>query len=182
MRRTAIVRVITDWARLGVPRHLHRKVLRALYEAYWRQKTGSPSTTAVSMSGFREARDWATSPDTDRPRLIDIVGAGHHQPHPLLTVVAKEPDTGWPVAGPLWTYVTRTLPLRERLLLALQTFDRGDYPHTRRLLTTCSHPKTVARWLPYSLPWAYGSTASPVPADGGNASLPPTTPTPHPEP
>ncbi len=134
VRRTAIMRVVTDWARLGIPRHLDRKLLRTLYADYWRQMTGSTST-AVSKSGFREALDWATSSNTDRPRLVDIIDTGHHRPHPLLTVLAEEPHTGWSAADPLWTYVTQTLPPHERIPLALRTFDRDDYTHTRRLLT-----------------------------------------------
>ncbi|GGM47239.1 hypothetical protein GCM10007977_056110 [Dactylosporangium sucinum] len=132
--RQALIRVVTDWQRIGLPGSLDRKVLFDLYGRCWRQLTGAGPAAQVSRSRFRAARAWAERPTDSRPWLIDEVAGGHTRPHPLLGVLADAPGDGWETTDAVWEYAVETLAGAERVRVALGAYDRGDHRHTRELL------------------------------------------------
>jgi hypothetical protein len=116
VERRTLVRVVTDWARIGMPGRLDRGLLRRLYEQ------------ELPGAGFARALAWAV---TAQPRLVDPVPGGHLRPHPLLPVVLHEP-----ICDAIWQHACRTLDGSARLRVALSAYDRGEVAATRRWCET----------------------------------------------
>lgn len=150
--RVALLRVVTDWQRAGVPARLGRRTLAELHHRYGRDLAGAE----VSPSGFGRALKAARH---HRPPLVErvrVAGSTHHVPHPLLAAVADDPDSpaGWPVSGRLWEYAEHALTEDERHHLALVALDRADIGHAYALLCTVPVAELnvasvfgIARWL-----------------------------------
>jgi hypothetical protein len=111
--RVALLHAVTDWYRVHLPRRLNRDILIHLYGSYRRELTGGIPNSPVSKAGFSDALQWATAaPTPNSPRLIDqqdVPGGQRYAPHPLLIVLAEDPDedVSWPVSDVLWSYVDR---------------------------------------------------------------------------
>ena len=154
--RVALLRAVTDWYRVHMPRLLSRDVLSYLYRAYRAELTGAGPGNPVSAAGFRDALQWATAaPAADRPRLIDlqdVPGGQRYAPHPLLAVIADDPeeDAGWPVADALWSYADQYLRGDQRRDIGYSALARGACQAAARLL---SHADTTVD------PGAYGQIA-----------------------
>ncbi|WP_067501021.1 lipopolysaccharide assembly protein LapB [Actinoplanes sp. TFC3] len=116
VQRRTLVRVVSDWARIGMPGRLHRGLLKRLYE---RQLPGAD---------FARALAWAV---TAQPRLVDPVPGGHFRAHPLLAVVLHEP-----ICDAVWEHACNTLDGAARLRVALSAYDRGEVAATRRWCET----------------------------------------------
>ncbi|MEU4339090.1 tetratricopeptide/SEL1-like repeat protein [Micromonospora lupini] len=136
--RQALIRVVTDWQRIGMPGRLDEQLLFDLYSRCWRRLTAARSTAPVSRDRFRAARRWASQPTGARPWLVDAVGGGHTRPHPLLGVLAEEPQQGWATTEAVWNHAARALSGAESIRVALGAYDRGDHRHARQLLATLS--------------------------------------------
>jgi hypothetical protein len=66
--RVALLRAVTDWYRVHLPRLLSPNVLSHMYRAYRRELTGAAPDGPVSAAGFADALQWATTaPTADRP-------------------------------------------------------------------------------------------------------------------
>jgi TPR repeat protein len=141
--RLALVRVVTDWARIGMPGRLDRITLRRLYEPCWRELTDTSSATAVSKTGFVRTLRWATRNAWLRPQLVDEVIGGHLRPHSLLTVLAASETEGWNVSETLWAYADRALQGTDRETVALYAYSRGDHVHAIKLLSDAD-PANIA--------------------------------------
>ncbi|AGL18444.1 Sel1-like repeat-containing serine/threonine protein kinase [Actinoplanes sp. N902-109] len=116
VERRTLVRIVTDWARLGMPGRLDRGLLKRLYE---QELPGADATRALA---------WAV---TAQPRLVEPVPGGHLRPHPLLTVVQQDR-----VCDAVWQHACRTLDGADRLRVALSAYDRGEVAETRRWCET----------------------------------------------
>ena len=138
--RVALLRLVTDWQRLDIPRRLTRKRMARLYEEYWRELNGLPKGQPVPVSGFKRALAWATEPPSaDRPQLVTpirVAGGIHHVSHPLLLSAADDPssDVAWSVSECLWSWAERELELPERLVMGLAAFQDLDFAHARQML------------------------------------------------
>ena len=144
--RVALLRAVTDWYRVHMPRLLSSKVLDDLYRVYRAELGGADPRSPISVAGFRDALQWATALATaDRPRLIDlqsVPGGQRYAPHPLLAVIADDPDddAGWPVADALWSYANRYLHGDQRRDIGYVALARGACEAAARLL---SHADTT---------------------------------------
>jgi hypothetical protein len=113
-RTRPLLRAVTDWYRVHLPRLLTADELDPLYRAYRRELAGAAPDSPVSASGFAEALRWATAaPAADLPRLVDlqdVPGGQRYAPHPLLAVIADDPgeDVSWPVCDAMWSYADRS--------------------------------------------------------------------------
>jgi hypothetical protein len=111
--RVALLRAVTDWHRVYLPRLLSGNVLAHLYRTYPRELTAADADAPVSASAYTEALRWATTgPMADRPRLVDlqdVPGGQQYAPHPLLVVLADDlgEAVAWPVFDALWSYADR---------------------------------------------------------------------------
>ncbi|WP_068929379.1 tetratricopeptide repeat protein [Planobispora rosea] len=132
--RIALLRAATDWQRAQVPARLTAKALQRLWKAYRRQISNLPKRTRLPTDAFTRALAWASAPATAaRPQLIDF--GPFYWPHPLLAVVAEEPEpVGWPISPALWDYAEAHLEAGQRYTLAATAVDRGDLPGADRLL------------------------------------------------
>ncbi|WP_203863683.1 tetratricopeptide repeat protein, partial [Planobispora rosea] len=132
--RIALLRAATDWQRAQVPARLTAKALQRLWKAYRRQISNLPKRTRLPTDAFTRALAWASAPATAaRPQLIDV--GPFYGPHPLLAVVAEEPEPlGWPISPALWNYAEAHLEAGQRYTLAATAVDRGDLPGADRLL------------------------------------------------
>jgi TPR repeat protein len=155
--RVALLRAVTDWYRVHLPRLLTADVLGYLYRVYRAELTGARPGDPVSTAGFREALQWATAaPAPDQPRLIDLqeVPSGQrYAPNPLLTVIADDPDeeAGWLVADALWSYADRFFRGDQRRDIGYTALARGAFQAAACLL---SHADTTVD------PGAYSQLAS----------------------
>ncbi|GIH97712.1 tetratricopeptide repeat protein [Planobispora siamensis] len=132
--RIALLRAATDWQRAQVPARLTKKALQRLWKAYRRQIANLPKRTRLPADAFTRALAWASVPATaTRPQLIAF--GSFYEPHPLLAVVAEEPElAGWPISPALWDYAEAHLQAGQRYTLAATAIDRGDLPAADRLL------------------------------------------------
>jgi TPR repeat protein len=144
--RVALLRAITDWYRVHLPRLLNLDVAQYLYRAYRAELTGADPGTPISATGFGDALQWTmAAPAPDRPRLIDVQdvsGGQRYAPHPLLAAIADDPneDAGWPVADALWSYADRYLGGDQRRDIGYSALARGAHQAAARLL---SHADTT---------------------------------------
>ncbi|TDC40765.1 tetratricopeptide repeat protein [Micromonospora sp. KC213] len=141
--RQALIRVVTDWQRVGVPGRLDEQLLFELYSRCWQRLTAARPTVPVSRDRFRAARRWASQPTGTRPWLVDAVAGGHIRPHPLLGVLAEDPQRGWTTTDAVWNHAARALTGTELIRVALGAYDRGDHRHARQLLATVD-PATLS--------------------------------------
>jgi TolA-binding protein len=154
--RIALLRAVTDWYRVHLPRLLSHDVLIYLYRAYHRELAGAVSDSPVSAAGFSDALQWATAtPAADRPRLIDlqdVPGGQRYAPHPLLTVIADDPheEVSWPVSDVLWSYADNYFRGDQRRDIGYSALAQGARHAAARLL---SHSDTKVA------PDAYGQIA-----------------------
>ncbi|HET8681661.1 MAG TPA: tetratricopeptide repeat protein, partial [Micromonosporaceae bacterium] len=128
--------MVTDWQRIGMPGRLDGRLLFDLYGRCWRRLTGARPAAPVSRDRFRDARRWASQPTPTRPWLIDEVAGSHIRPHPLLGVLADDPEHGWATTEAIWNHAAKALTGADRIRLALGAYDRDDYRHTRILLAS----------------------------------------------
>ncbi|GIF45178.1 tetratricopeptide repeat protein [Actinoplanes xinjiangensis] len=155
--RIALVRLVTDWQRIGMPRRCDLTAVRDLYGPYLGDLLQDRQSDRFPVLRFRDARRWAQAETADRPRLVDLVrvtGGVSHVPHPLISVVAGEECAGWQPVEALWQYAARVLSDKDRLQVGLLAFDREDYAHASQML---SSPESVpipaavavelAKWL-----------------------------------
>ena len=144
--RVSLLRAVTDWYRVHVPRLLTADVLAYLYRAYRRELAGGTADNPVSATGLAEALRWATAaPSADRPRLIDlqeVPGGQRYTPHPLLAVIADDldEDVSWPVFDALWSYSDRFFDGDQRRDIGYTALARGARHAAARLL---SHADTA---------------------------------------
>ncbi|GAA2510293.1 hypothetical protein Ahu01nite_072530 [Winogradskya humida] len=103
IEQRAVLRIITDWGRIGMPGRLDRGLLRRLHGA----------TPDLS---------WARS-----TRLVEELPGGHLRPHPLLAVV-----TEGSICDAVWRHACDTLDGATRLRVALSAYDRGEVSDSRK--------------------------------------------------
>ncbi|MEU5876467.1 tetratricopeptide repeat protein [Spirillospora sp. NPDC047279] len=137
--RLALVRAVTDWYRVAVPRLLNRDVLDYLYRIHHAELTGRPAGAPSDIDAYGSALTWATTRTPDRPQLISRqkLADGHrHAPHPLLSVLADDPEdqAAWPVGDALWRYANTFLSGDARRDLGYTALQRGAHSAARRLL------------------------------------------------
>jgi Tfp pilus assembly protein PilF len=141
--RVALLRAVTDWHRVGLPRLLSRKILKDLYRAYRRDLAGAAPGSPVSATGLSEALQWASAAsDGARPRLVDLQDLSEGQqytPYPLLAVIADDPgeEVSWPVSDVLWDYADRSFDGTQRRDIGYTALSRGARHAAARLI---SHP------------------------------------------
>jgi hypothetical protein len=155
--RVALLRAVTDWYRVSLPRRLSGDVLVYLYRAYRRELGAAAPGSPVSASAYSDALRWATAgPTADRPRLIDlqdVPGGQRYAPHPLLAALADDPgeDVAWPVSDTLWAYADRFFDGDQRRDIGYTALSQGARRAAARLL---SHTDATAD------PAAYNQLAS----------------------
>lgn len=70
--RGALLRAVTDWHRVHLPRLFSGEVLAPLYRAYRRELAAAEFDRPVSAAAYHKALRWATAGTAaDRSRLID---------------------------------------------------------------------------------------------------------------
>jgi tetratricopeptide (TPR) repeat protein len=144
--RVALLRAVTDWYRVHLPRLLSGDVLAPLYRAYRRELAAADADRPVSASAYSEALRWATAgPAVDRPRLIDlqdVSGGQQYAPHPLLAVLADDPGeaVAWPVSDALWSYADRFFDGDQRRDIGYTALSQSARHAAARLL---SHTDTT---------------------------------------
>jgi Tfp pilus assembly protein PilF len=152
--RVALLRAVTDWYRVHLPRLLTADVLGHQYRAYRRELAGTAPDSPVSAAGFTEALQWATAaPAAGRPQLADlqdVPGGKRYAPHPLLAVIADDPgeDVSWPVSDILWSYADRFFSGDQRRDIGYTALARGARHAAARLL---SHTGTAIAAEAYNL-------------------------------
>ncbi|MDQ2815555.1 MAG: hypothetical protein M3Z75_27840 [Actinomycetota bacterium] len=151
--RVALLRAVTDWYRVHFPRLLTHDVLSYLYRVYRAELTGATPDDPVSVSGFCDALAWAAEASAvGLPRLVDlqdVPGGQRYAPHPLLAVIADDPDeaVSWPVADPLWSYADRYLQGDQRRDIGYSALVRGACHAAASIL---SHTDTTIDPAAYS--------------------------------
>ena len=129
--RVALLRAVTDWYRVDLPRLLSGDVLAHLYRAYRRELAAAGTDRPVSASAYSDALHWATAgPTADHPRLIDlqdVPGGQRYAPYPLLAVLADDPGeaVAWPVSDALWSYADRFCDGDQRRDVGYTALSRG---------------------------------------------------------
>ena len=139
--RVAILHAAVTWQRAAVPEPLTRKVIRKLYvNGYWRQLADHNSAAVASLTRFNHAIKSLMAPAARGGlRLLEEVHSGtfgYLRPHPLLTVIADDPQRppGWAISETLWRYLEEILNDLQRLTVGLTAYARRDYRHARRML------------------------------------------------
>jgi TPR repeat protein len=139
--RVALLRAVTDWYRVGLPRLLNGDVLPHLYRAYRRELAAAAARRPDSASAYSDALRWATEgPTADRPRLIDlqdVPGGQQYAPHPLLAVLADDPGeaVAWRVSDALWSYADSFFDGDQRRDIGYTALDRGARSAAARLFS-----------------------------------------------